>query len=48
MPYRKEVDGVLFVNPGSVAAAGAVRASGLPAKFARDLELGGAPATAGV
>ena len=30
------------------AAAAAVRASGLPAKFARDLERGGAPATEGV
>jgi putative phosphoesterase len=76
MPYTKTVDGVLFVNAGSVgkpkdgdpracwvlldvgpattatfrrveydvaAAAAAVRASGLPDKFALDLELGGAP-----
>jgi predicted phosphodiesterase len=80
VPFTKEVDGVLFVNVGSVgkpkdgnpracyaildftrhpavtfrrveynvqAAAEAVRQSGLPATFARDLELGGVPAPAG-
>jgi putative phosphoesterase len=81
MPYTKMVDGVRFVNAGSVgkpkdgdpracwvmlemgadtsvafrrvaydveAAAAAVRASGLPSKFALDLELGGTPAKASV
>jgi putative phosphoesterase len=80
VPFTKEVNGVLFVNAGSVgkpkdgnpracyaildfsrdpavtfrrveydveAAAEAVRRSGLPATFARDLELGGVPAPAG-
>jgi putative phosphoesterase len=77
VPYTKDVNGILFVNVGSVgkpkdgdprscyaildvasessvtfrrveydvrAAAEALRQSGLPDKFARDLELGGAPA----
>ena len=79
MPYLKRVDGVLFVNVGSVgkpkdgdargcyavletpqlavalrrvpydvaAAAQAIRQTSLPAKFARDLELAGAPEPAG-
>jgi predicted phosphodiesterase len=74
IPYTKVVDGVLFLNAGSVgkpkdrdvrscyailetpqlsvtfrrvpydvaAAAGAIRQTSLPAKFARDLELAGA------
>jgi putative phosphoesterase len=77
-PYTKDVDGVLFVNAGSVgkpkdgdpracyvwldiaetprvtvrrveydvaAVASAIRQSELPDTFARDLELGGRPAT---
>jgi putative phosphoesterase len=77
VPYTKTVDGVLFVNVGSVgkpkdgdpracyavfefanettvtfrrvgydvaAAAAAIRRTDLPHKFARDIELGGAPA----
>ena len=80
-PYRKLVDGVSFINAGSVgkpkdgdpracwvlldigttttvefrrvsydvaAAAAAIRASGLPSAFARDLELGGSPDPAGM
>lgn len=79
VPYVKDVDGVWFINVGSVGkpkdgdpracyavidldtqphvtfrrvtydvrtAAAGIRASGLPHKFARDLELAGAPATA--
>jgi diadenosine tetraphosphatase ApaH/serine/threonine PP2A family protein phosphatase len=80
VPYTKLVDGVLFVNAGSVgkpkdgdpracyalldmgaelgvafrrvayevaAAANAIRTSGLPDKFAFDVEHGGAPAPTG-